>query len=95
MIKSKEYYTTIKFNDLCFNSCHSPLCDLKQYNLCKKESQCLIQLCGDEERKIANFPLFKKYNEQDIEFMDEEVEKWRKDKFKKCKKIKFVIEGAK
>lgn len=86
-------YGTEKINDLSFNCCHSGLCNRYQRNKCKRKKECLKQLCGDEERKIANVSIFGVYEPSDKVWykMEQAVERWRVYNYKKCKPILMII----
>ena len=63
-------YGTRNIKDLHFNCCHSGLCERPQKKKCDTKRECLLQLCGDDERKIGKVSLFKEYDDKTYKKID-------------------------
>ena len=88
----KVLYGTEDIKDLHFDCCHG-LCDSRRRKECDTHTECKKQLCGDDERHIADVNVF-----TNVEFksktwykIEKAVAKWRKEMYIKCKPILMTI----
>jgi hypothetical protein len=90
-MKQKTLYTTRKLSELHINCCHMGLCELKEHKSCIKKQMCLMQLCENDELRIAKINIFSQRTNYRRNKQALKVEEWRIKQFKKCKPVTFII----
>ena len=84
-------YSPLGIREIEPNVCSSGVCDLESRKECEKESLCLKQMSFSEEVGLTRISPYKDLDEKDRYKIDRAVKKWRKEMFKKCKKIIYII----
>ena len=76
------------------NVCYvGDLCETKERKKCEKKNECLVGLSENDKKEIANVSPFKyyEYGDKIYKKIERVIKKWRKEMFKKCKKVVFNI----